>query len=357
MALAGTAALSGANDQLALSIVNDRAARSDAREGVWGKRVHVAAAPAGIAFVGERITNAYSWDEVKAIKVRRGSVVVKLTTGPQRTRVFRLVVDDVEEKALSKTYARVLEEMRAGTFAFNGSAWFEHQNAVDRLRPDFSDQDDHMLPGVAMGMWAALGLVLSVIIALALNAAQARAVPAGAFSVGHRASAIDPRVVIAAFAASSLLTTLILRLALGPQYAVWARGVARGWQERGSRVWRLAVRQLGRILLATSSSAIVMLLALLAFWPNVAATALISAEGVQHEILLPFISLDERWTGVSEITLVDASDLRDRSVRFRFTDGRELVAEPEQIGGGTPTQLYNVTTSWRKAALSGTPAR
>ena len=351
MAVAGAAALTGANDQLALSIINARAARSDAREGVWGKRVHVAAAPEGIAFVGERITHAYQWDEVKAIKVRRNSVVVKLTTGQMRTRVFRLVVDDVEEAALSKTFARVLRDLCAGTFAFNGSAWFEHQNAVDRLRPDFTDQDDHMLPGVAAGMWFALGLVLTVIVALALNAGQARAIPAGAFSIGHRASAIDPRVIIAAFAASSLLTSLILRLALGPQYAVWARGVARGWQERGSRVWRLLVRQLGRVLLATSSSAIVMLLALLAFWPNIAATALVSADGIQHEILLPFISLDERWSGVSEIKLVEGTDIRDRSVLFRFADGRELVAEPEQIGGGTPTQLFNVATQWKKAAL------
>jgi hypothetical protein len=351
MAVAGAAALTGANDALALSIVNARGARSDAREGVWGKRVHIAAAPEGIAFVGERVTHAYNWEEVKAIKVRRNAVVVKLTTGQMRTRVFRLVVDEVEEPALSKTFARVLRDMCAGSFAFNGSPWFEHQNAVDRLRPAFSDQDDHMLPGVAMGMWFALALVLTVMVALALNAAQARAIPAGAFSVGHRASAIDPRVIIAAFAASSLVTSLILRLALGPQYFTWVRGVARGWQETGSRVWRLLVRQLARVLIARQSAMIVLLLALLAFWPNIAATALVSADGIQHEILLPFISLDERWTGVSEINLIEGSDLRDRSVLFRFADGRELLAAPDQITGGTPTQLYNVTTSWRKAAL------
>lgn len=351
MAVAQAAALAGANDAFALSIVNARGARSDAREGVWGKRVHVAAAPEGIAFVGERVTHAYHWEDVKAIKVRRKSVVVKLTRGQMRTRVFRLVVDDVEEPQLSKTFARVLRDMCAGTFAFNSSAWFDHQNAVDSLRPAFSDQDDRTLPGVAAGMWFALGLVFTVIVALALNAAQARAIPAGAFSVGHRASAIDPRVVIAAFATSSLVTSVILRFALGPQYVTWIRGVARGWQETGNRAWRLLVRQLARILNARQSAMIVLLLALLAFWPNIAATALVSASGVQHEILLPFISLDESWSGVSEISLVEGSDIRDRSVMFRFKDGRELLAEAEEIGGGTPTQLYNVATSWRKAAL------
>src|ERR1041384_1170507 len=131
MALVGATALAGSADQLALSIVNANAARTDAREGVWGKRVHVAAAAgAGVAFVGEKFTNSYSWDEIKSITSRRGSVIVKVATGKERTRSFRLVVDDVEEPALAKTFARVLEEMRAGTFAFNSSAWFEHQNLV-----------------------------------------------------------------------------------------------------------------------------------------------------------------------------------------------------------------------------------
>jgi len=352
MALVGATALAGSADQLALSIVNANAARTDAHEGVWGKRVHVAAAAgAGIAFVGEKFTNSYSWDEIKSIKARRGSVIVKVSTGKERTRSFRLVVDDVQEPALAPTFARVLEEMRAGTFAFNSSAWFEHQNLVDRMRADFTDQDDHMLPGVAVTLWIALGLVAAVIFELALNAGQARGVPAGSFSVGHRASLIDPRVLIAGFAASGMLTALILRFALGPQYNVWVRGVGRGWQETGSRAWRLVVRQLGRILLATQSSAIVMLLALLAFWPNVASTAIVGPTGIQHEILLPFISLDEKWSGVKDITITDSAELRDRTVKFTFKDGRELVAEPDDIGGGTPTQFYNVSTAWMKAAL------
>src|SRR6202008_2372696 len=104
--------------------------------------------------------------------------------------------------------------------------------------------------------------------------------------------------------------------------------------ETGSRAWRLVVRQLGRILLATQSSAIVMLLALLAFWPNVASTAIVGPTGIQHEILLPFISLDEPWSGVKDITITDSAELRDRTVKFTFKDGRELVAEPDDIGGG-----------------------
>jgi hypothetical protein len=352
MTVMGAAALTGASDQLALSIVNDRAVRSDAREGVWGKRVHVAAAPAGIAFVGEKITHAYPWDEVKSVRVRRGSVVVKPATGQMRTRSFRLVVDDIEEPGLSKTFARVIEDMRAGAFAFNGSAWFEHQNAHDRLRPEFTDQDDHTLPGVALGMWFALGLVGAVIVALALNVAQARGIPAGYFSVSHRASALDPRVIVAAFALSALLTSLIMRFALGPQYSVWVRGVGRGWKETGNRAWRLIVRQLGRMLIATKSSAIVMLLALLAFWPNIAASALVGADGVRHEVVLPVFGLDEKWSAVTDISITGSStsDLRDRTVTIKFNDGRELVAQPDDIVGGTATQLYNLATQWRKAA-------
>ena len=51
------------------------------------------------------------------------------------------------------------------------------------------------------------------------------------------------------------------------------------------------------------------------------------------------------------ITGSSTSDLRDRTVTIRFSDGRELVAHPDDIVGGTATQLYNLATQWRKAVL------
>jgi hypothetical protein len=160
-------------------------------------------------------------------------------------------------------------------------------------------------------------------------------------------------VLVAAFALSALLTSLILRVALGPQYAAWVRGVARGWQESGNRAWRVVVRQLGRGLHATQSAAIIMLLGLLAFWPNIATTTLVGQAGVRHEVPLPLIGLDAGWGAVEDISITSSStgDLRDRTVTFKFTDGREVVAHPEDITGGTATQLFNLATQWRKAVV------
>ena len=113
------------------------------------------------------------------------------------------------------------------------------------------------------------------------------------------------------------------------------------------------MRQLGRVLHATQSAAIVMLLALLAFWPNIATTTLVGQEGVRHEIPLPFIGLDETWRAVTDISITGSStaDLRDRTVTIKFNDGRELVAHPDDIIGGTATQLFNLATQWRKTAV------
>ena len=80
MTLAGTAALrrTGGGDALMLAIANDPdAARSDAELGVFGKAVHVVASPRGIAFVHGQRAEAFEWDDVRTITVRRRSVVVR----------------------------------------------------------------------------------------------------------------------------------------------------------------------------------------------------------------------------------------------------------------------------------------
>lgn len=353
MTLVATAAARQLLDDLALAIVRDPdAVRSDAREGVFARPVHLAASSMGLAIVGQRTAEVFRWREVRRIRLRRHSIVIDAGTTRPVTRSLRLVVDDVEEPALSDTFSRVLQEMSGGMFRRDGSAWHEYQNAHDLLRPQFTDQDDHLLPVTAFGLWLAIGLVACVVIAVAVASAHARAIPPQTFTIGHRVTAIDPRNIAAAFAASALLTALSLRLALGPQAAVWMRGVARGWQERGSRTWRAVIRLLARALLAQSSSAAVLLLALLAFWPNIAGTVLVNAQGVRHEVLLPFISVEERWTDTLEIAGLDPDGAGSpRAVLIRFRDGRAISTDGADLGGGTPAQLFEYATRWRAAAM------
>jgi hypothetical protein len=242
--------------------------------------------------------------------------------------------------------ARVLEDMRTTKFSFKGTSWIEYQNALDRLRATFHEQDDAILPAAAVGLWVAVGLMAMFLVPVSLNGASARAVPSGVFAISDPLGAFDPRSIIAGFALSALVAAVVLRFALGPSANVWARGAARGWARSESRpAVRFAVRQMGRLLLASSSAAVIVLLALLAFWPNIAATVLVDSNGVRNEVLLPFISLDEPWSRTADIFKES-----DGGVSIRFADGRGATTEGHELGGGTKTQFFERTTTWWKAA-------
>lgn len=332
-----------------LAIASDRAgARTDAALGVFGRPVHVVAGAQGIAFTHAREAEAFAWDDVKKIDVRRRSVVVKVDG---RTFVFRLVIDDVVEPTLSAPFAAILEELRAHKFSRSGTAWHEYQNAHERIEGEFADEDDRVPQLAAAGLLLAIGAMSTILVAAMVNAAAARAVPPGAFSIGDRIAATDPRAMLAAFAFSAIMTSYVLRFALGREALVWARGVARGWHKGGSRIWHLAVRQLARVLLATSTAAAVVLLALLTFWPSIATTVLIDATGVRNEVLLPFVSLDESWADATAITRVDPTTPGDRpGVRITFADGRVVATTEHYLGGGTEGQLFELAKTWWKRA-------
>ena len=132
-----------------LEIASDRAgARTDAALGVFGKPLHVVAGTRGIAFTHGREAEAYSWDEVRSIEVRRRSVRIAVA---DRSYVFRLVIDDVVEPTLSGVFASILEELRAHKFSRNGTAWHEYQNAIERIEGEFADEDDRIPQFAAAG--------------------------------------------------------------------------------------------------------------------------------------------------------------------------------------------------------------
>jgi hypothetical protein len=366
MAMIGAIVAGGptAPDELFRSIDDYASAvRVDARVGVPAKSARLTLAPAGLAVTRAKRSDVYQWAEVRAVKLSRGAIVVK-TEAPRermvkrrdggvqirpytekRTRAVRVVVDGVAEPSLVPSFARILEDMRTAKFSYNGTSWIEYQNAHDHLKTEFEHQDDAVLPAAAGGLWLALGLLATTLIPPAINAANARAVPAGAFSISDHLGPLDPRSIIAGFALSALVATVVLRLAMGGIWSLWARGAARGWARRDSRRFvRLGVRQLGRILLASSSSAVIVLLALLSFWPNIAATVLVGPGGVRNEVLLPFISLEEPWSRTTSITREPGG------VTIRFADGRTASTVGHELGGGTENQLIELTNQWWKAA-------
>src|SRR5438094_139827 len=209
------------------------------------------------------------------------------TTATRMTRRSRLVADEVEEPELSESCAGVLEGMRAGQFGRTGSAWHDYQNALEQLHRSFAQHDDQFLPSVALLLWVALGVLASIVVSVSVNLAQIHAIPPGTFSVWHRITLIDPRALAAAFAASSLFTTVVLHVGFGDGAFVWMRGAARGWHERVSAPLAFVTRYVARALLARSSAAVVLLIALLTFWPNIAATQPVGARGGRNVVALP----------------------------------------------------------------------
>lgn len=315
------------------------AVRVDARVGPFANHGMVTAAPAGIALVERGAATTYRWDDVASVRARRGGIeIVTAIEGERRVHRFSPMIDGVPEPSLVPTLARVLEDMRRSRFTFNGTAWLEHQNRTEHLRSEFADQDEPVVATVAAGVWLAIGLVLTLILPVALNAAEVRAVPPGAFVLRDRIGSLDPRTLMASFALAALATMGVLRLSLGPQAVVWARGAARGWK-RGRRGARLVFLLFGRMLLGTSSAAIFALLALLTFWPNLAATVYLDPSGVRSAVLLPFISIDERWPGAAA---VDAGS----GVVIRFPNGRTLATAGRELGGGTSQQLIEYVRRW-----------
>ena len=367
MTVMGSVAVGGPgvlDERARLILEHGSAVKVPARVGVPARAAEIALAPAGLALLYGAKVDAYTWSEVQRIDVRRGAVVVHTeaerervvtrkdkttevkTFTERRKHALRVAVDGVDEPSLAIMLARVLEDMRTTKFSFRGTSWIEYQNALDRLRGVFHDQDDAVLPAAAVGLWVAVGLMSMFLVPVSLNGASRGAVPSGVFAISDPLGALDPRSIIAGFALAALVATAVLRLALGPSAAVWARGAARGWARQASGpAVRFGLRQMGRMLQAPSSAAVIFLLAVLAFWPNIAATVLVDQTRVRNEVLLPFISIDEPWQRVADITKGP-----DGGVSIHFADGRMATTEGHELGGGTKSQFFERTNSWWKAA-------
>lgn len=366
MTAVGTAVFegAGASDELARSIAEHAGAiRVDASVGVPAKSGQLVLAPAGLVIQRSKSSMSYRWGEVRSIGVTRGAVVIKVEAPRERTvtrkegavvqrytekrRIaLRVQVDRVDEPSLAPVFSRVLEDMRASTFSFKGTPWIEYRNEIDRLRGAFDQQDDAVLPIAAAGLWVAVGLMLMFLVPIGVNAATVRTVPTGAFAISDPLGAFDPRSIIAGFALSAMASAFVLRFALGHASTIWARGAVRGWaQPHGGRFARFVIRQVGQIVMGVPSAAVIVLLSVLAFWPNIAALVVVDAAGAHNEVLLPFISLDEPWRNATSISREAAG-----GVTIHYADGRMVTTVGHELGGGNLNQFFERITTWRAAA-------
>ncbi len=339
--------------------------RMDVRFGLFG-RARLELAPIGLALVGPRTGSAYTWNEVKEVQYNRGRLVIKTEADREKlvktkesttlqpyveklTRALVVSIEGATEPGLAQYVAKVMQDMRAQTFNYHATSWLEYENALERVKGDFSESDDPFVPAVAGALFAFIFVAGLFTLPVIVNLLSDIRPPAGsgAFVIQPRSSWLDVRSFVMAIGLSALLTRLVLRLGLGLTALSWARGAARGWHTSGPRVLRIATRELARLLLGTSVAAGALFLGFAAFAPSVASTLVIDSSGLRDVVPLPIVGIDKKW---SEVTDVQKSQgpgrLEGFGVTVIFSGGRWVTTIDHYVAGGTDGQLLKAATSW-----------
>ena len=345
------------------------AIRKDVRFGLVG-RARLELAPLGVALVGLRGGTAYTWDEVKDVQAKRGRLEIKTQSDRERlvktkegttvepfveklTRSLMVSIDGAAEPGLAPYVARVMQDMKAQTFNYHATSWLEYENALERVRGEFSEHDDPFVPAVAGALFAFIFFAGLFILPEIVNLASDIRPPAnsGAFVIQPRYSWLDLRSFVMAVGLSALSTRLVLRLGLGSSALAWARGSVRGWHTSGPRIIRVLTRELARLLLATTATTAALLLGFAAFAPTVASTLVIDSAGLREVVPLPIVGIDKKW---SEVTDVQRSEgpgrLEGFGVTIIFSGGRWVSTVDHDLSGGTDGQLLKAADSWWKNA-------
>jgi len=340
--------------------------RKDVRFGFFG-RARVELSPIGFALVGLRTGTAYTWAEVKDVQASRGRLLIRTeadrekvvktkestTTQPyveKLTRALVISMDGATEPGFAPYIAKVMQDMRAQTFNYHATSWLEYENALERVKGEFAENDDSFVPAVAGALFAFILLAGMFILPEIVNLASDIKPPAGAFVVQPRYGWFDIRSVVMAVGLSALLTRLVLRLGLGSSALSWARGSVRGWHTSGPVPLRIATRELARLLLATSVSAGALLFGFAAFAPTVASTLVIDSVGLREVVPLPIIGVDKKWSDVSEVQRSEGPGrLEGIGVTVFFNDGRWVTTVDHDLSGGTDGQLFQRATGWAQS--------
>jgi hypothetical protein len=339
--------------------------RKDVRFGLFG-RARLELAPIGIAIVGLRTGTAYTWSEVKDVQANRGRLVIKTEADREKlvktkesatmqpyaeklTRALVVSIDGATEPGLAPYVAKVMQDMRAQTFNYHSTSWLEYENAMERVRGEFSEHDDPFVPAVAGALFTFIFFAGLFILPEIVNLASDIRPPAGsgAFVVQPRYNWFDLRSFVMAVGLSALLTRLVLRLGLGSSALAWARGSVRGWHTNGPLPLRIASRELARLLLGTSVAAGALFLGFAAFAPTVASTLVIDSAGLREVVPLPIVGIDKKWTEVTDVQKSQGPGrLEGIGVTIFFSGGRWVTTIDHDLSGGTDSQLLKSATSW-----------
>ena len=280
----------------------------------------------GMRITGGEIALAIPWRDVRSISVDRGQTLV--VSGVASTAIT-LVLDGVDEPGLAPLFASVLEEGRAGTLASPTGARHELALGIDRVLEGFADADDPIVP-IAVGVCTVLAgfVILAALPATVQLAARIQPAP-GAFALLPRIALLDPRTIVAAFAAA----------------ASWARGALRGWHRNVEGVEAVARRAIAKLMLAPRVAAIVAAVAVVTLLPSAFARTVIDGDGVHEASGFPFVGWDHPWSQLNNVVPI-AVGYGERAEGFDtmlvFTDGSKVSTRGRDLVGGSERALYDL---------------
>lgn len=294
---------------------------------------------------------AVRWSDVTRVDVRHGSVSIRTSRGTTR---IALAIDGVAAPELCAGFARVIDEARTGSFRPEGTAVHELQNGLDSVRDTFHSSDDPFIPLAMGGALAGLAVVLALALPEILAVLTRPSVPANAFVLGSRLSALDPRVVLLALAVALLATAVAARAALGAHAAAWARGTLRGWHAGRPSPLAHARRVLAIAFLYPAVSAAIAALALLIAVPSARSHATVDAGGIAVVRPLALFDRSAAWGDVAEIAVLAASGAdhpHGVAALIRGSDGSTIVSTLDlPMRNATDRHFLELTRKWHAQA-------
>lgn len=280
-----------------------------------------------------------SWHDITAIDARRGRVRV----ATKRPFAMTPDLDGMPESSLAENLAEALLQASSGS-----SPRAETLRVLDEMRTHllvrFREHDDEVLP-LVFGIAALSVTVLLVVLLPLLVPAPFRAgqrVPEGAYLLYPPVPSLDPRTVTAAVLGGALAAVAVLRMAMGPGTAHWARGVLRRWHAERSRLLGAVRRVVASAALRARPIAFGFVLALALLIPAGRDRVLIDASGIHVRGSLPAFDRDYPWavvTAVREIPVSPRERTEGRAVEFRLSDGSVVTTRGHDFYGDSEFDL------------------
>ena len=295
---------------------------------------------AGLRVTGLGPRRFIAWPDVRSVVADRGRVRIVTPAGHV---VLSIAPDGIAEPGLAAPFARVIEAGRSGALDRAG-ALHELTLAIDRVVEGFADTDDPVIP-VAIGGFAVMaGVILLAAVPFGAEAA-ARITPApGAFVILPHLAALDPRVVVAAFAGGAALAAIVARAGLGSAATAWSRGTLRGWHRNATGLAAGLRSAVAHVVLLPRTLALVAIGALALALPSAFARTVVDGTGLHTASGLPLLWSDRPWSDVTDVVPV-AVGFGERPEGFVtllvLADGSRISTRGRELAGGPERALYD----------------